>query len=74
MNNEQNIAFINNPLRVEAKKRLDMATRRIQSDIKSGGSAMYYLTVLPQLLKELSDAYENLSVVEATIEAKITGK
>lgn len=74
MNSEQNNAFMNSPRRIEAQKRLDKIVRHIQADVKSDGNAMYYLTVLPQLLKELSDAYENFSMVEATVEAEITGK
>ena len=74
MTSEQNFCYMNDPRRIEAQKRLDDIVRRIQADTKSNGTALYYLTVLPQLLKELSSAYENLSVVEATVEAEVTGK
>lgn len=74
MTNEQNNAFMNDPRRIEAQKRLDKVIRHIQADVNTDGSAMYYLTVLPVLMKELSDAYENLSIVEAAIEAEITEK
>ena len=58
--------------RLSAKKELDEVVKHIQSCIKFDGTAMYYLTVLPPLLKKLETAYENLSVVEATIIAEIS--
>ena len=73
MNNEQNIAFMNDSRRVEAQNRLNKAVSSIQASLKFNGNAMYYLTVLPQKLKELSEAYENLSIVEASVESEITG-
>ena len=42
--------------------------------MKSDGNAMYYLTVLPPLLKELERAYEDLSVVEAAIISEFAAK
>lgn len=74
MNAEQNIVFMNDKRRIEAQNKLDKIVRHIQQDIFSSGSAQYYLSTLPQLMKELSDAYENLAVVEATVESEITGK
>ena len=74
LDNEQNLAFMNDPRRIAAQKRLDDIVSNIQADVKSNGNAMYYLTVLPPLLKELERAYEDLSVVEATIIAEVTEK
>ena len=74
LNDEQNATFMNDPRRVAAQKELDDALRRLQASIKFDGSAHYYLTVIPQRLKRLSEAYENLNVVEATVEAEILGK
>lgn len=73
LNDEQNIAFVNDPRNIEAKKRLHEAVRQIQISLKNDGNAGYYLTVLPPKMKELEAAYENLIVVEATIEAELTG-
>ena len=72
LNNEQNIAFANDPRRIEAEKRLHEAVRRIKNSLKYDGNAGYYLNVLPPLMKELEAANENLIVVEATVEAEIT--
>lgn len=74
LNNEQSIEFMNDKRRINAQARLDNAVKRIQSSVKFDGNAGYYLAVLPQYLKELENAYENLSIVEATVEAEITGK
>lgn len=74
MTAEQNIAFMNDKRRVEAQKQLDKIVKHIQSDISFEGTAQYYMTVLPQMLKSLSDAYENLATVEAIVEAEITSK
>lgn len=74
MTAEQNIAFMNDKRRVEAQNRLDKIVAHIQNDISAQGNALYYMTVLPQLLKSLSDEYENLSTVEAMVEAEVTGK
>lgn len=74
LNDEQNLAFVNDPRRVAAEKDLHEIVHRIQTNIKFDGSAHYYLTVLPPLPKRLSEAYENLNIVEATVEAEILGK
>lgn len=74
LNDEQNIAYVNDPRRVEAEKRLHEAVRRIQECLKFDGNAGYYLTVLPPRMKELEAANENLNVIEATVMAEITGK
>ncbi len=75
MTDEQNIAFMNDPRRIVAQKRLDKIVHHIQADLRfDGGNAGYYLTVLPPLIKELEAANENLSVVEATVAAEITGQ
>jgi len=73
MNDEQNRAFMNDPRRIEAEKRLHEAVRQIQISLKLDGNAGYYLTVLPPKMKELEDANENLILVEAAIEAELTG-
>lgn len=67
LDNEKNIAFANDPRRVAAEKELNSVLNHIREDVKSNGSAMYYLTVLPPLLKNLEAAYENLNVIEAKI-------
>lgn len=74
MTDAQNLSFMGDPRRIAAQKRINDIVSRIQADVKSDGNAMYYMTVLPPLLKELEGAYENLSVVEATVEAEVTGK
>ncbi len=74
LNNEQNIQFMNDKRRIGAQNRLNTAVKQIQESVKSDGSAEYYLTVLPWYLKELERAYENLSLVEARVEAEILGR
>lgn len=74
LNNEQNATFVNDPRRVAAEKELHDIVHRIQTNIKFDGNAHYYLTVLPPLLKKLEEAYENLNVIEAAVEAEILGK
>lgn len=73
LNDEQNVRFMNDKRRIEAQKRLDDAVKRIQSSVRSDGNAGYYLTVLPAYLKKLEEANENLSIVEATVEAEVLG-
>lgn len=74
LNDEQNLAFMNDPRRIAAQKQLDEAVQRIRDNVKFDGNAMYYLTVLPPMLNKLSAAYENLSTVEATVMAEIAGR
>lgn len=74
LNDEQNLAFMNSFRRIKAQKKLNNIISKIHVDVKSDGNAMYYLTVLPPLLKELERAYEDLSVVEATIIAEFAAK
>ncbi len=74
MTEEQNSLFVNDKRRVDAQNKLDMIVRHIQNDISAQGNAQYYMTVLPQLLKSLSDAYENLATVEAMVEAEVASK
>ncbi len=71
LNNEQNIAFMNDPRRIAAQRELNEIVRHISTDLKSDGSAMYYLTVLPPILKKLEAANENLSIVEAAVASEI---
>ncbi len=73
LNDEQNIAFANDPRRVAAQNRLNRAVKRIHDCLDFQGNAEYYLMVLPGSLKELEDANENLILVEAAIEAELTG-
>lgn len=73
LNDEQNTAFVNDPSRIEAEKRLHEAVRQIQISLKLDGNAGYYLTVLPPKMKELEEANENLILVEAAIETELTG-
>ena len=74
LNDEQNLAFMNDPRRIAAQKQLDEAVQRIRDNVKFDGNAMYYLTVLPPMLNKLSAAYENLSTVEAIVMAEIAGR
>lgn len=74
LNEEQNAVFVNDPRRIAAEKEMHELVQHIQTDIKFEGNAYYYLTVLPPLLKKLSDAYEKLNTVEATVYAEILGK
>ena len=71
MGDKQNQEFMNDPRRIAAEKELDDIVKHIQCNLKFDGNAMYYLTTLPPLLKKLEAAYENLSVVEATIIARL---
>ncbi len=73
LDSEKNLTFMNHPERVAAQKELDEAVLRISTDIKVGGSAMYYLTILPPILKKLEAAVENLNIVEAKIIAELQG-
>lgn len=75
LNNEQNIAFANDPRRVAAEKKMRDLVHHIQSSVKSDcANAGYYLNVLPPLLKDLEAARDNLIVIEATVEAELLGK
>lgn len=67
LNDEQNLAFMNDPRRRKAEKELRDIVRHISADIKADGNAMYYLTVLPPLIKKLETANENLNLIEAQI-------
>lgn len=72
-NDEQNISFMNDPRRVAAKNGLNRAVERIHDCLNFQGNAEYYLMVLPGALKALEEANENLILVEAAIEAELTG-
>lgn len=75
LNEEQNIAFMNDPRRIDAEKKVRGLVHHIQASVKSDcPNADYYLSILPPLINQLSDAYENLSVVEATVEAELLSK
>ena len=75
LNDEQNIAFVNDPRRVAAEKKMRDLVQHIQTSIKSDcANAGYYLSVLHPLLHELEEARDNLIVVEATVEAELAGK
>lgn len=67
LSDEQNLAFMNDPRRLKAEKELHDIVRHISADIKTDGNAMYYLTVLPPLIKKLETANENLNLIEAQI-------
>lgn len=71
LNNEQNITFMNDPRRIAAQREVDEIIRHISTDLKFDGNAMYYLTVLPPILKKLETAMENLSIVEASVTSEI---
>jgi len=74
-NDEQNLTFANDPRRVAAEKKVRDLVQHIQTSVKSDcANAGYYLSVLHPLLHELEAAYDNLIVVEATVEAEIAGK
>ena len=74
LNNDQNITFMNDPSRIAAQREVDEIVRHISTDLKFSGNAMYYLTVLPPLLKKLEAAMENLSIVEASVTYEILNK
>lgn len=71
LTDEQNIAFMNDPRRIAAQQELDSIRRKISENVKFDGTAMYYLSVLPPLLVKLEKAYENLNIVEATVQHEI---
>ena len=58
LDSEKNLTFMNHPERVAAQKELDEAVLRISTDIKVGGSAMYYLTILPPVSYTHLDVYK----------------
>lgn len=70
----QNIEFVNDPRRIAAENELHESLARINDALKFDGSAGYYLSVLPPLLKRLEAANESLITVEATVEAEILRK
>lgn len=74
LNDVQSLDFANDPRRVGAEKELRRIVEAIRASLQFPGTAQYYLTVLPPRLKELETAWENLNVIEATIEAEILGK
>lgn len=69
MTDRQNLEFMNHPKRIEAQTRLNKALKHIR-EIECL-SAQTVLTLMPPAIKELSEAYENLNVVEATLEYEI---
>lgn len=74
LNDEQNLAFVNNPERLAAEKEMRDTVKLIQTSVKSDcANAGYYLTVLPMYLKRLENAVENLNKVEAKVQAQILG-
>ena len=73
MTDEQNVRCMHDPRRLAAKAELDAATRNIRESLKADGSAGYYMTVLPPLLKRLEQAQENLIIIEATVAAELCG-
>ena len=75
LNDEQNIAFMNDPRRIEAERKayaIRDHIKRIQISDKQG--LEIYIRLLPPLLRELEEAYQNLIVVEATVEAELLEK
>ena len=74
LNDEQNLAFANDPRRIAAEKKVQGIVHHIQNDIRFDGTAQYYLSVLPPLLKDLDAAYTDFVVVEATVQAEILEK
>lgn len=72
LNNEQNIAFMNDPRRIEAQTRLEKAINSIRASLNFEGNAEYYLKAIPPKIHELSVAYENQIIIEATIEDELT--
>lgn len=71
LDNEKNLAFMEHPERIAAQKEVDKVVRNVSADVKANGNAMYYLTVLPPLLKRLETAVENLNIVEAKLIAEL---
>lgn len=69
LNDENNLRFFNHPDRIDADERLRKALKHIEG-IKTL-SAQTILTCMPPALKELADAYENLNITEARIEAEL---
>lgn len=71
MSDEQNLKFMNDKRRLEAQERLDIALKNVR-DIQTL-SAQTVLIYMPSALKILNEAYENLNIVEAQVEAEIIG-
>lgn len=66
LSDEKNLEFMNNKERLEADARLRKALKHIE-EIKTL-SAQTILICMPPALKELSEAYENLNIIEARLE------
>ena len=74
LNNEQNHAFLTDTRRVAAEKKVVDLAQRIRWTVNAyPPSAEYYLTALPPLLDQLTEAAETLTIVEAEVEAEILG-
>lgn len=71
MSDEQNLKFMNDKRRLEAQERLDTALKNVR-DIQTL-SAQTVLICMPSAIKKLNEAYENLNIVEAQVEAEIIG-
>ena len=74
LDDERNIAFMSDPRRIAAQEEMDGIIRHIVVDLKSNGSATYYLTVLPPLLKKLEAACEKLNLIETQIICELKGE
>lgn len=71
MTDAQNIAFMNNPERLAAEKRVKDAKERVRS-VQTCTAAQVILTIMPPALKELERAYEDLQSIEARLWVEIT--
>lgn len=69
MTNEQNFLFMNNKERLAADSELRSAIKGVQGI--QNLSAQTILICMPQALKRLDKAYNNLNVVEAKVEMEI---
>lgn len=67
LSDDKNLAFVDDPRRVAAQRELDSILCHIGTDVRFPGSAEYFLTVLPPLLKKLEAALVNLNTVEAQV-------
>lgn len=73
MDNEQNAKFMSDPERLAAEQRMRDLVKHIQASVKTDGSAEYYLTVLPPILKQLEEARQNLATIEVKVQDRILG-
>lgn len=65
------IRYATDPRLIDAQKKLDVALKRVQRNIRDDAPADYYLSVLPVLLQMLAEADHELSVIKNNLYTEI---